>query len=101
MLLNVTFFAVTALFSIDGIPLGAVAALLAVRLLAGFAVPTVPAFVFLFDRQEPGPALVASIGKFGGFILSGLTLGGAAVAVPFGEPFAIWGGVMGLSTPTA
>ena len=101
MLLNVTFFAVTALFSIDGIPLGAVAALLAVRLLAGFAVPTVPAFVFLFDRQEPGPALVASIGKFGGFILSGLTLGGAAVAVPFGEPFAIWGGVMGLSTAIA
>ena len=101
MSLNAIMFAASAFFAVSGLPLDAVAALLAVRLLAGFFVPTVPAFCFLFDRQEPGPALVASIGKFGGFILSGLTLGGAVVAVPFGEPFAVWGGVTGLSTGIA
>ena len=94
-------FAATAVFAIGGLPLGAVAGLLAVRLCAGFCAPVVPGFCFLFDRQAPGPQLVASIGKIGGGILSGLTLGGAVIAIPFGGPSAIWIGVCLLSSAIA
>ena len=93
MVLNAITFAASALFAISGLPLNAIVGLLGVRLLAGFCAPIVPGFVFLFERQEPGPALVASVGKIGGGILTGLTLGGVAVAIPFGAPAAIWAGV--------
>ena len=58
--------------------------------LAGFFAPIVPAFVFLFDRQAPSAELVAAIGKLGGMILAGLTLGSASVGLPFGSAAAVW-----------
>ena len=75
MTLNVITFAASAIFAINGLPLASVAFLLVIRLLAGFFAPIVPGFVYLFERQEPGPELVASVGKIGGGILLGLTLG--------------------------
>jgi MFS family permease len=101
MVCNAIAFGASALFAIHGMPLDVVVGLLAVRLLAGLAAPIVPSLVFLFERQEPGPALVASVGKIGGGILTGLTLGGAAVAIPFGGPSAIWAGVCLLSAGIA
>ena len=101
MVLNAITFAASAVFAISGLPLNAIVGLLGVRLLAGFCAPIVPGFVFLFERQEPGPALVASVGKIGGGILTGLTLGGVAVAIPFGAPAAIWAGVCLLSAAMA
>lgn len=101
MVLNAVAFAASALFAIGGLPLGAVAGLLVVRLLAGFFAPIVPAFVFLFDRQAPSPQLVAAIGKLGGMILAGLTLGSASVGLPFGSAAAVWAGVCALSALVA
>ena len=101
LVLNALAFAASAIFAAHGLPSRAVIGLLVVRLFAGVSAPIVPAFVFLFERQEPGPALVASVGKIGGGILSGLTLGAAAVAIPFGEPAANWAGISLLSAAIA